>query len=145
MNHWLFYHDDDPAAGYFDYDHIVSVYEVLSDYDDEAFHEDDILVLSDHALYSSEKWITPLDRGHARYLYNCTFGDCAGNRTSANDPDGPMYTVPLIERHPYQNGAKGNYGIAHMGVLDEAPGGSGLARVVVETDLNYEDPEIAIK
>ena len=25
MNHWFFYHDSDPAAGYFDYDHIVSV------------------------------------------------------------------------------------------------------------------------
>lgn len=123
---------------------------MLSDYDDEEYHADDVLVLSDHALYSSEHWITPLDRGHARYLYNCTFGDCMGNRTAANNPDGKLYTVPAVLPHPYQNGVKGNYGIAHSGPLDETnltttPAGGGLARVTVETDLNYEDPEIAIK
>lgn len=76
MNHWLFCecvtpaislsasrhtlhapsmssdHVDDPTAGYYEYDHIVSIAKIESDYDDDEYHDDDVITISDHALWA---------------------------------------------------------------------------------------------
>ena len=52
MNHYLFYGNTDPDAGYKEYDHIVSIYKIESNYDDDEYHEDDIITFSDHGLWA---------------------------------------------------------------------------------------------
>lgn len=51
MNQYLFYGELNPNAGYPDYDHIVSATSVQSDYDDDEYHDDDVITFSDHGLY----------------------------------------------------------------------------------------------
>ena len=48
MNQYLFYGDTKLLAGDTDYDHIVPVIQVDSKYDDDLYHEDDIIYFSDN-------------------------------------------------------------------------------------------------
>ena len=43
MNQWLFTGNPDYNAGNLDYDHIVSLYEWQSNFDDDEYHDDDIM------------------------------------------------------------------------------------------------------
>jgi hypothetical protein len=52
MNHYQFYGVTDPEAGYYDYDHIVTVTGIQSNYDDDDYHEDDVITMADHGLWS---------------------------------------------------------------------------------------------
>lgn len=122
-NEYLFYGDTDPTAGDDEYDHIVTVYQVSSNFDDDLYHEDDTITISDHALWNP----TEVD---PKYLFTYTFKDFQGTRRSANAKNGPIYTLPS---------GVSNYGIAHLGPVDE---GNDLLPVRVETDKNFETPEI---
>ena len=52
MNHYLFYRSNDINAGFKEYDHIVSVTKIESNYDDDNYHDDDIITIADHGLWS---------------------------------------------------------------------------------------------
>ena len=123
MNHYLFYGITDPSAGDDEYDHIVSVYQIESQFDDDEYHADDILTLEDHGLWN------PVKTGPT-YLFNYTFADFQGTRSSANAKDGPIYTLPSTVP---------NYGITHTGVTDTQ---GVLVPVMVSTSVNSEDPQI---
>jgi hypothetical protein len=122
-NEYLFYGETDPHAGDPEYDHIVSVYSIFSAHDDDAYHDDDVLVFSDHGLWSP--------RTAPQYLFTYTFGEIQGTREEANAPDGHVYTIASVAY---------NFGIAHVGPEDE---GGELLPLVVRTSVNYEAPPIA--
>lgn len=48
MNYWLFYGDSSSKAGETEYDHIVPILQIDSNYDDDLYHEDDIIYFSDN-------------------------------------------------------------------------------------------------
>ena len=48
LNHYLFYHSTDISAGFHEYDHIVTVEKIESNYDDDEYHDDDIITIADH-------------------------------------------------------------------------------------------------
>lgn len=123
MNHYLFYGMTDPDAGDSEYDHIVSVYQIESKYDDDEYHADDVLTLEDHGLWN------PVTSGPV-YLFNYTFAGFQGTRSSSNAKDGPIYTLPSTVP---------NYGITHTGVTDTQ---GVLVPVTVSTSVNNEDPQI---
>lgn len=54
MNSFLFFNTSAPHAGEPDYDHIVSVLSVESAYDDDEYHDTDILTLDDHGLWAPQ-------------------------------------------------------------------------------------------
>lgn len=133
MNMRLFYGDTRPLAGDADYDHIVSVLRVDSDYDDDAYHASDRLTLDDHGLWAPGRPPKP------QYNFTYAFGAFQGNRQQANAADGNVYTLP----DAYQGG---NFGIAHTGALEtlvnDDPGTVQLLSVGVATNVNYEAPPI---
>ncbi len=51
MNYYMFYGNTNPLAGEPDYDHIVSIENIQSKYDDELYHDDDIITFSDHGMF----------------------------------------------------------------------------------------------
>jgi len=135
MNHYLFYRSDDVNAGFKEYDHIVTVSKIESNYDDDEYHDDDIITIADHALWSPNR--TPV------YYFSYKVGDWIGNRQTANDPNGLLYTLP---QRKVQNSNSTitlvrNYGIAQTGILDED---SECLPIVIKTDKNYENPVIKV-
>ena len=48
MNYYKFHDDKSPTAGESEYDHIVPVLEIKSNYDDNLYHADDIIIFSDN-------------------------------------------------------------------------------------------------
>lgn len=48
MNQFVFYKNKSPSAGEAEYDHIVSVIGFDSNYDDNLYHPDDVIHISDH-------------------------------------------------------------------------------------------------
>eukprot|EP01037_Dinobryon_pediforme_P013293 gene13293-13404_t len=117
MNNYLFYGSSDSTAGDSEYDHIVTVRRIQSDYDDDLYHEQDVITISDHGLYVAK--------------------DFVGTRKEANSKTGALYTLPQTK-----STTVGNYGIAHTGIFDEH---SECLPLRVETDVNYESPQIGIK
>ena len=53
MNHYLFYLETNPNAGDREYDHIVTLREIESDFDDNEYHDTDIITIADHGLWAS--------------------------------------------------------------------------------------------
>ncbi len=115
------------VSGEYDYDHIVSVSSIISLYDDDEFHPDDIIVISDHGLWA------PRTTGPV-YLFNYTFKDFIGTREDANAKNGDVYTLPASSKLTCYN-----YGVAHTSVVDQ---NADLLPVRLETSVNYESPEI---
>lgn len=58
--------------------------------DDDDYHDGDILVFSDHGLYSPDD--VPI------YLWSYNFSAMIGDRATANLPDGSVYTLPLATK-----------------------------------------------
>ncbi len=137
MNHYLFYGDNSPNAGDSTYDHIVTVYSVSSNFNEIAdnkdgtllYHEDDMITISDHALWN------PRIANQPQYFYSYLFKDFQGNRRQANAADGNLYTLP-------DSTDIGNCGIVHTGIIGAESDSNQLVPVKVETDINYETPEI---
>jgi len=128
MNHCLFYGNcDEPTAGCVGYDHIVSLAKVESNFDDDDYHDEDIVTFSDHGLWSP--------RSGTPYYFSYTFKEVQGTREQANAKGGPLY---MINNEP----KVGNYGNAQTGIID--PNHDCLP-VLVETSVNYENPQIAVK
>ena len=127
MNYYLFYGVTIPGAGEFDYDHIVSVSNIMSKYDDDEYHPEDIITISDHGLWA------PRITGPV-YLFNYTFSDFIGTREEANARNGNLYTLPKSSKL-----TTWNFGIAHTGIHDD---NNDTLRVTIETNVNYEAPEI---
>lgn len=128
MNHYLFYNNRDPTAGDEVYDHIVTVYNVQSNFpDSDIYHEDDIITISDHGLWN------PYITDEPRYLYSYSFKEFQGNRRQANSANGLLYTLP-------NDPSVGNCGISHTNVISSDA--SSLLPVKLETSMNYEKPEI---
>jgi len=123
MNYYLFYGEVRPSNGEADYDHIVSLTKVESDYDDDEYHEDDLFTIEDHGLYSPR----PRNPG---YFFTYTGKGIQGSRSEANAKNGNVYTIPNDFT---------NYGTSISGVADTA--GVTLP-VTVFASANYEDPEI---
>ncbi len=98
-------------------------------YDDDLYHADDIIVMSDHGLWA------PRITGPT-YYFNYTFRDFMGNRQDANCiACGQIYTLP-------SSPLIWNYGIAHTGPADTE---GVLVPVRVDTDVNYEEPHIGVR
>jgi hypothetical protein len=127
MNYYLFYGITNSDAGEYDYDHIVSVSKIESQYDDDLYHATDVITMEDHGLWA------PRTTGPV-YFFNYTFADFIGTREEANEPKGSVYTLPYSSHLTCFN-----FGIAHTGVIDT---NRDTNRVVVRTSVNYEDPEI---
>lgn len=127
MNYYLFYGINDNTAGEWDYDHIVSISKIESNYDDDEYHDDDIITLEDHGLWAPRK-TGPL------YLFSYTFKDFPGTREEANTQtdSNKIYTLP-------SSLASGQYGICHTGVIDD---NSELLPITITSNVNYEAPEI---
>jgi len=128
MNQFLFYGDTDPNAGYPDYDHIVSATSVQSDFDDDNYHDDDIITFSDHGLYG------PWSLDERPYYFTYTFKNFKATRQEANTKTDPGKVYSLVE-DPSQS----NFGITHTGPIDDD---GVLLPVRVDTDVNYEKPQI---
>jgi hypothetical protein len=126
MNHKMFYGMNDENAGYPDYDHIVSMARVESDYDDDLYHEDDIFTMSDHGLYSPDR--EPI------YYFSYQVKDFIATRTVSNT-NGHVYSIP-------DSPDKGNFGIAHKGFVDT---NKECQPLLVQTNVNYENPPIKNK
>jgi hypothetical protein len=150
MNYYQFYGITDPSAGDSEYDHIVSVSQIHSDYDDDEYHAGDVLTLEDHGLWA------PIVSGPV-YLFNYTFAEFPGTREEANARTGAIYTLPAFA----PSSKLANYGIAHTGPVDttvttaststtgtasasvaKAAAAPTLLPVQVATSVNYEDPSI---
>jgi hypothetical protein len=125
MNYYKFYGTSNPDAGDAEYDHIVSVSKIYSSYDDDLYHDDDIITIEDHGLWA------PKTTGPV-YLFNFTFAEFQGTRQQANAKNGAIYTLP-------SSPTTKNYGIAHTGPTDTS---HELLPVSVATSVNYEDPPI---
>jgi hypothetical protein len=129
-NEWRFDDDPDPWAGSDEYDHVVPVMSVGSDYAltdaaaeaDSEYHDDDTITFSDNGLLGDD---TPEG---SEYYFRYSFADFPMTRDEANDPDAPWYALAS---------EAADYGIAITGVTDAA--GDTLP-VQVETSVNYEEP-----
>lgn len=128
MNYYLFYGISLKDAGDPDYDHIVSVTTILSNYDDDNYHDSDILIFSDHALWSPNP-------NNPQYQFNYTFASIQGNREDANTRNGNIYTIS-------NDKTIGNYGIVHLGPMDND---KSLYPIYLSVNYNYESPEIAAR
>lgn len=95
-----------------EYDHIVDVVGIETDYDDDDYHADDLLIYDDH--YES--------------TYRISFGDFPRTRAEADEDDAPQWSLPK---------GVANYGIAHLGPL-----GAGLQKVSIWTSVRSELPAI---
>lgn len=122
MNYNLFY---GTRGGEPEYDHIVSVSSVNSDYDDDEYHDDDVLTLEDHGLWAPK--FKPV------YLFSYTFGEFIATRAQANAASNKnVYSLPNSPEF-------GNFGVAHISMVDI--NGETLP-ILLETSVNYEDPHI---
>ncbi len=120
MNNYLFYGSTDLNAGFPDYDHIVTLTKIETDYDDDEYHADDLYTMEDHGLYSP--------RFDPVYHFTYTAHEFQGTRQQANAPSGNVYTVP----NDFMN-----FGTAVLGVLDDE---KVTLPVRVDTSVNYEKP-----
>lgn len=130
MNHFLIYKDPDPSAGYHACDHYVTVTKYETDFDDDEYHDSDIVTIADHAVYPKNPTETP----PCYFFY--IVKDWMANREEANDPKGHIYSLPkrgLTIR---------NYGVAQTGIIDVK---KECLAVSVATDKNYEQPQIMNK
>ena len=127
LNNYLFYGNTNPNAGDDEYDHIVSVSRIESDFDDDLYHDSDQITFSDHGLYAP-------DPTNPRYLFTYKFADFPGTRQQANAKSGSVYTLPYGD-----DATSGNFAIAHTGPADVF---QELLPVTVNTSVNYEKPEI---
>jgi len=127
MNHFLIYKDNDPSAGYHACDHYVTVTKYESDYDDDEYHDSDIVTIADHAVVPKNPDLTP------PCYFSFVVKDWMANREQANDPTGHIYSMP---RRDY---TIRNYGVAQTGIIDLK---NECLKVTVETDKNYEQPQI---
>lgn len=126
MNYYLFYGATDVSAGSWDYDHIVSVSRIESNYDDDLYHDDDVIVMEDHGLWAPRT--KPI-----QYLFSYTFAEFPATREGANARLGEkIYSLP-------SSVTAGQFGIAHSGIMDD---NGDCLPVRVDTNVNYEDPEI---
>ena len=126
MNYYLFYGANDVSAGSWDYDHIVSVSRIESNYDDDLYHDDDVIVMEDHGLWAPRT--KPI-----QYLFSYTFAEFPATREGANARLGEkIYSLP-------SSVTAGQFGIAHTGIMDD---NGDCLPVRVDTNVNYEDPEI---
>ena len=123
-NEFLLYGDININAGDDEYDHIVPVIGIGSNYSlTDSFYLDDLILFSDNGLYSPNG-IMPY-----YYLYNATI--FLKDRQMANSKKSQIYSLPDYPEN--------KYGIAIMGVMD--PNNEALP-VRVETSINTELPEI---
>lgn len=123
MNHKMFYGVDKDDAGEADYDHIVSMTRIESNYDDDLYHDDDLYTMEDHGLYAPD-W-------NAQYYFTYTAKQFIATRSQANNNNN-VYAIPDAPDY-------GNFGIAHIGVVDT---NKDCLPLLVETSLNYEKPAI---
>jgi hypothetical protein len=124
INEYQFNGRTNPNAGDPEYDHIVSVYGVKSQYPLAVprYSGQDVISFSDNGLWGGPH--------HHPYKFKSTFADFKATRQQANAKDGPLYSVP--DNVP-------DYGIAIKGVIDLD--GDTLP-VRVATNVNYEKPSM---
>lgn len=125
-NENLFYGKTKPDAGQPDYDHIVPVIGIGSDWPlregSLAFHASDVIRFSDNGLWA------PDDDPVYRFAHR--FGPFRKTRAAANDPDGSIYSLAKVGR---------SYGVAITGVADR----DGVTIPVrLETSVDSEIPEM---
>jgi hypothetical protein len=128
MNQYYFYDDSDPDDGDSEYDHIVYVVGIESNHplSDTAYYPDDLLIFSDNGLAGDPG--TP-----PQYIFKCPFDAFQKTRQQANSPSSPPYSL---------SNSGTNYGITLTGITDL---NHDTVPVRVDTNVNYESPEIADK
>ena len=122
MNEYLFNISSKPNAGDSEYDHIVPVIGIASNYvlSDPTYHGDDVLTFSDNGLYGDD--VNP------PYIFRFGFDAFLADREQANAKDGSIYSL---------NNDASNYGIVITGVMDK---NGDTVPVRVDTNLNFEHP-----
>lgn len=123
-NEFLLYGNSDANAGDKQYDHIVPVTAIATNFplSDPAYHGEDVIFFSDNGL-----WCEHTD---PQYIFHYGFDAFQADRVDANQPNGSVYSL-------CNNGK--NYGLAVTGVIDL--NGETLP-VRVATNFNCEEPEI---
>jgi hypothetical protein len=123
-NEFLLYGDANLNAGDDEYDHIVPVIGIGSNYSlTDSFYLDDVILFSDNGLYAPNGTIPDY------YLYDGT--TFLKNRQMANSKNSQIYS---LAEYPVNK-----YGIAILGVMDT---NNETFPVRVETSINSELPEI---
>jgi hypothetical protein len=123
MNQFRFYHDRNPRAGSLQYDHIVPVIGIgTQDLEENRYLPNDEILFSDNGEWGTLR--------HAQYFFTYEFEDFPKTRGEANAPNGPIYSLASRRR---------DFGVAVTGVIDQD---HETVPVRVETNLNYEIPEI---
>jgi hypothetical protein len=127
-NEWRFYRNSNPNAGDPDYDHIVMVTGIKSDYPltgPAVYHASDVITFSDNGLW------TGTSSGQPQYTFSYPLGSIQATRQQANAKTGNIYSLA-------NDGS--NYGIAITGVADTD---HETVPVRIATNVNYESPQIA--
>jgi hypothetical protein len=129
-NESLFDGSSNPNAGDPEYDHIVTVTGITSDYQltlPAVYHANDVITFLDDGL-----WTGP-PNGKPQYSFSYPFGSFQATRQQANAKTGNVYS--LADAVP-------DFGIAITGIADKD---HETVPVRVTTNLNYESPQIANK
>lgn len=130
MNHALIYNSTDPEDGFHANDHYVTVTKYESDFDDDEYHENDIITIADHEVYPKN----PFESPPCYFTYIVNMAGWISNRTEANNPaTGYIYTLPQ------RSFSVRNFGIAQTGIIDI---NKECLPVTVATDKNFEQPQI---
>ena len=83
MNQWIFYGDSSSTAGDSDYDHIVPVLQIDSNYDDNLYHPDDVIYFSDNGesacIGASDVHVC--DDYSPQFIYSYKFSEFVGTRS----------------------------------------------------------------
>ena len=91
MNWYLFYLEK--SGGDIDCDHIVSVIDIQSNFNDNLYHPTDMIYFSDFALWTDTQYNTDEDPPNPQLIFNYTFGNFQKTRTQANSMTGPIYSL----------------------------------------------------
>lgn len=130
MNMLAFYNISTESYGSINYDHIVPVFQIDSKYDDDLYHADDVIFISDNGESAciGAKDAHVCDDITPQYIYSYVFGEFIGTRSDANTKTGVLYTLPVR-----------SFGIVHTGIVDL---NSETFPVSITTDKDHENPQI---
>ncbi len=138
---------EEGGVGDYTYDHIVPVVGIgsnhpLSGADASTYYSDDIITISDNALYTP----TGDTPGHSPEnaagsgLYTFNFYDWQNLRAGANEGSTTydLYSAPIYHTYPAPHGLTVNWGTAVTGIVDDTPGGKVAIPVTLEPSLDTE-------
>jgi hypothetical protein len=102
-------------TGMSQYDHIVSIISISSNFDDDEAHDDDVLTIDDHGLYSAPG-------ADPQYLFSNTLAKWGATRQFTNEMSYPskgvVYSIPQCLDAACPPG--GVFAMAYTGIIDDS-------------------------